>query len=261
VYVSRSRQTSLESWRISVLAIRLPSVSDPVECCLERTLPILRATNNSLALGISELYRLVYSDIPKAERLQMNLSKLRALFDPLSKVGHTEKLVVVEGVEIKLKTLTSKEEADVQKALSSLREEENVSTAEFVDAFRRESLCRAIVEVGGERLTDPMLETGEVLENGVAVKVKREEAIAEIIKGFSRVLVTHLFQELALMSEVAEKKVTQSLPATEGKVEEERKELEGRLDALNKSKEMDSVSETTARVRQAAYSSALSEMG
>ena len=243
------------------MAIRLPSVSDPVECCLERTLPILRATNNSLALGISELYRLVYSDIPKAERLQMNLSKLRALFDPLSKVGHTEKLVVVEGVEIKLKTLTSKEEADVQKALSSLREEENVSTAEFVDAFRRESLCRAIVEVGGERLTDPMLETGEVLENGVAVKVKREEAIAEIIKGFSRVLVTHLFQELALMSEVAEKKVTQSLPATEGKVEEERKELEGRLDALNKSTEMDSVSETTARVRQAAYSSALSEMG
>lgn len=190
----------------------------------------------------------------------MKLSQLKGLFDPLVQVGHTSKVVKIEGIEIKIKTLTSKEEADVQKALSSLREDENVSTIEYVDLFRRETLSRSIIALNGVSLEEPLIETGETLENGVPVKVKREEALSEILGGLSRVVVTHLFQELALLSEAAEKKVSSNLESSEKKIEEERKNLEERLDTLNKTAEMDAAAESHANMRNV-YSNAISEIG
>jgi hypothetical protein len=191
----------------------------------------------------------------------MKLSSLKELLAPLSKVGHASKVVTIEGQNITLRTLTSKEEADVQRVISNLREEDELSTLEFVDIFRRESLSRSIIEINGVSLSDPFIETGDVLESGVAVKVKREEALGEILGGFSRVVMTTLFQELAALSEKAESTLTKQLEQGTLNLEEEKKNLESRVQTLNNQLEQTKVSNANSEIRNLSFTNAMKEMG
>jgi hypothetical protein len=132
---------------------------------------------------------------------------------------------------------------------------------EFVDIFRRESLSRSIIEINGVSLSDPFIETGDVLESGVAVKVKREEALGEILGGFSRVVMTTLFQELAALSEKAESTLTKQLEQGTLNLEEEKKNLESRVQTLNNQLEQTKVSNANSEIRNLSFTNAMKEMG
>ena len=161
----------------------------------------------------------------------MNLSQLKQAFEPISQIGHLRRDVEAFGLSMTLRTLTVKEDSEVQRILSEIREEEEITTVEYLDSFRKETLSRAIVRVGDLQLEEEYVETGEVLENGTPVKVKKEEAISEILDTFSRAVVGELFSLLTELITEAEEDVQKLSPTTKN-VEEEKQELQARIEDL-----------------------------
>ena len=163
----------------------------------------------------------------------MNLSQLKKAFEPISQIGHLRKDVEVFGLSITLRTLTVKEDAEVQRTLSDLREEEDTTTVEYLDSFRKETLSRAIVRVGDLNLEEEYVETGEILDNGTPVKVKKIEAVSDILDTLSRGVLGELFNLLSDLISEAEEEVTKLSPTTKN-VEEEKLELQSRIEDLEK---------------------------
>ena len=191
----------------------------------------------------------------------MNLSQLKKAFEPISQIGHLRKDVVVFGLSMTLRTLTVKEDAEIQRTLSDLREEEETTTVEYLDIFRKETLARAIVRVGDQELDEEYVETGEVLDNGTPVKIRKVEAVSEILDTFSRVVLGELFTLLTDLTTEAEEEVKKLNPTTKN-VEEEKQELQARieeLDVLANSNTSDkAVAELPKKVTQ--YAEALQDM-
>ena len=191
----------------------------------------------------------------------MNLSQLKQAFEPISQIGHLRRDVEVFGLSMTLRTLTVKEDAEIQRTLSDLREEEDTTTVEYLDIFRKETLARAIVIVGDQGLDEEYIETGEKLENGTPVKVRKVEAVSEILDTFSRVVLGELFTLLTDLTTEAEEEVKKLNPTTKN-VEEEKQELQARIEDLevhesvNKSDE--AVKSLPKKVEQ--YAAALQDM-
>lgn len=172
----------------------------------------------------------------------MNLSQLKQAFSPLSEIGHLRKEVTVLGLSLTMRTLTSKEDAEIQRMLSVLREEEDTTTMEYLDLFRKESLARSIIRIGDMSLDEPYVETGEKLDDGTPVKVKTSEAIGDILDGLSRTVLTDLFTELTDLTTEAEEAVEKLRP-TKKDPEEEKRVLQARLAELEQKEELDKVDE------------------
>lgn len=191
----------------------------------------------------------------------MNLSQLKKAFEPISQIGHLRKEVDVFGLPITLRTLTVKEDAEIQRTLSDLREEEETTTVEYLDIFRKETLARSIVQVGEHSLEEEYVETGETLENGTPVKVRKVEAVAEILETFSRVVLGELFNILTDLTTQAEEEVKKLNPSTKN-VEEEKQELQARIEDLeiveNTNKSDEAIKELPKKVNQ--YAEALQDM-
>ena len=191
----------------------------------------------------------------------MNLSQLKQAFEPISQIGHLRRDVEVFGLSMTLRTLTVREDAEIQRTLSDLREEEDTTTVEYLDIFRKETLARAIVKVGDQTLDEEYIETGEKLENGTPVKVRKVEAVSEILDTFSRVVLGELFNLLTDLTTEAEEEVKKLKPATKN-IEEEKQELQARIEELevleSTNKSDKSVAELPTKVTQ--YSEALQDM-
>jgi hypothetical protein len=160
-----------------------------------------------------------------------------------------------------LRTLTVREDAEVQRILSDLREEEDTTTVEYLDIFRKETLARSIVKVGDQDLDEEYVKTGDLLENGTPVKVRKVVAVSEILDTFSRVVLGEIFTLLTDLTTEAEEEVKKLNPTTKN-VEEEKQELQARVEDLellersNKSDE--AVKSLPKKVDQ--YASALQDM-
>tara|TARA_B100000424_G_scaffold235096_1_gene199281 strand:+ start:318 stop:911 length:594 start_codon:yes stop_codon:yes gene_type:complete len=192
----------------------------------------------------------------------MNLSQLKEAFSPLSEIGNLQKEVDIFGLKVTLKTLSPKEEAEVQKSISNIREDnEDLSTVEYLDVFRKETLARAIIKVGDSVLDSEYIETGEVLDNGVHVKVKKTDALIEILEGFSRPVINEAFNALGELAEEAEQQAESLKPQKEN-LSDKKKELESRIQEIEKveaGKEVDdSISQSTKVVTD--YSQAMQDM-
>jgi hypothetical protein len=191
----------------------------------------------------------------------MDLSQLKKAFEPISQIGHLRKTVEVFGLSMTLRTLTVREDAEVQRILSDLREEEDTTTVEYLDIFRKETLARSIVKVGDQDLDEEYVKTGDLLENGTPVKVRKVVAVSEILDTFSRVVLGEIFTLLTDLTTEAEEEVKKLNPTTKN-VEEEKQELQARVEDLellersNKSDE--AVKSLPKKVDQ--YASALQDM-
>jgi len=176
----------------------------------------------------------------------LNLSQLNKLLEPLSNIGKGEKIVDVAGVPVTLRNLTPLEEAEVQKSLPTI-EGDGATPLEFVDTFRRETLARSIVQVGGLDLRNlDYVETGEVLGNGKPVKVSKTEAMVKMISSWSRPVFTKLFEQYGVLIEEVENKLDKSLAITPTDMEEEKKNLEARLAEVTKKIELEKMGTPTA---------------
>jgi|LauGreDrversion4_2_1035121.scaffolds.fasta_scaffold10406_4 hypothetical protein len=144
----------------------------------------------------------------------------------LLKIGHNEKEVKIGDLSIVLRTLTPIEEADVQKHISADKTEDEITTLEFVDMFRMHSLARAIVEINGVNLRgQDVIETDELLPNGIKVKKEKVEVMFDLLSKFSRVLLSELFQGFVQLNNEAEEEAKKLFPekVIEDVVEEEAK--------------------------------------
>lgn len=194
----------------------------------------------------------------------MNLSQLKEAFSPLSEIGNLQKEVDIFGVKITLKTLSPREEAEVQRAISLLRDDEDetgLSTVEYLDVFRKETLARAIIKIGESSLDSDYIETGEVLENGTPVKVKKTEALLEILESFSRPVITEAFNILGVLSEEAEKQAESLRPQNEN-LADKKKELQSRIEEIEKVEAGEEVDQVITNAPKAVtdYSQAIQDM-
>lgn len=194
----------------------------------------------------------------------MNLSQLKEAFSPLSEIGNLQKEVDIFGVKITLKTLSPREEAEVQRAISQLRDDEDgsgLSTVEYLDVFRKETLARAIIKIGESSLDSEYIETGEVLGNGTPVKVKKTEALLEILESFSRPVITEAFNILGVLSEEAEKQAESLRPQNEN-LADKKKELQSRIEEIEKVEAGEEVDQVIANAPKAVtdYSQAIQDM-
>lgn len=168
----------------------------------------------------------------------LRLDQLNKLLAPLSQIGKGEKIVDVAGTSVTLRNLTPLEESEVQKEAPDLNEEKT-SPLDYVDGFRLQTLARSIVQIGEvDFRNEQFIETGDVLPNGLPVKITKTEALLNILKGWSRPVWTKLFEQYGVLLEEVEDKLDKSLEVNKETLEEKKQNLESRLLEVNRQIEL-----------------------
>jgi hypothetical protein len=192
------------------------------------------------------------------------LKDLKSALAPLSEIGHKEKEFDLFGMKITLSTLTPSQESSVQRAISDSQEDTDALALEFVDKFRVETLCRCIVQINDFDLRSRYVTTGEVLDNGVEVKITKEEAIYDVISSWSRTVVSQVFNSYALLVEEVEQELDSKWELKKFNAEDEKENLQSRIKHLENTEAVEDVSETPKKdidLAQSAYTEALKGMG
>lgn len=182
----------------------------------------------------------------------MDLASLRAVLAPLTKFGTDEDTFEVEGTKVEIRPLLPREEIACQQfsaaTMVEAHREEGAEDADplttgaamrFFDQFRIEVISYALVGVNGTSLRFTEVETGEVLENGVKVKIPKNVAIRTILDGWSRAMITITFAKYGdLMVKIATKaskftedsvnEIEAEISRTKTRLEELEEELERR---------------------------------
>lgn len=175
--------------------------------------------------------------------MNLNLSELIQAMSPLSEMCKKERVVDLAGVSVTLKHLTPKEEIEVQRLLPDITE--NASFAmEFADVFRRETLCRAIIKINNLDLKGvETVETEEKLSSGVTRKIPRQEAVLKIIEGWSRPVISKIFEEYTILSEEIDSDLDESLKLKTEDTKATSENLKKRSEDILRAQTLESVSE------------------
>lgn len=136
----------------------------------------------------------------------MKLDQLKKVLEPISKIGKTEETFDILDMKITLRALEPREELEVQRyartAFGDGTDPDQMATLEFADRFKLGSLAYSVIQIDDLDLHGvEHLETGEVLKNGVAVKINKVDALMDLMRPWQRPVKTTLFQKFAeLMS-------------------------------------------------------------
>lgn len=198
----------------------------------------------------------------------MFLNEIESAFDDLIKIGNLEKQVTIGNISLVLKTLTPADEIEIQKTISNFRNDETLAV-EFIDLFRKETLSRAIVEINGKNLRDvKIIETDEKLDNGVSVKITKQEAVFKMLDKLPKGILAHLFNEMTSLTEQSEKQVEGLLQIKEKDNLVEAEILENRANNLRQEESIKKNDEKTKQslaslnnIKQPNFSDALKEIG
>lgn len=165
--------------------------------------------------------------------MSISLNQLKSVMNKITQVGYLEKVITLSENTIVIKSLTPKEESELQRVISDLTKEEEITTLEFVDRVRKETLSRAIIQVNDLNLRDiEMVETDDVLPNGLKVSISRQEAVSLMIEDLPRVLLGKVFEEMSKLTEEVEEKTNKILNTSAMDVKAEIEILERRLSQL-----------------------------
>ena len=198
----------------------------------------------------------------------MFLNEIESAFNDLIKIGNLEKQVTIGNISLVLKTLTPADEIEIQKTISNFRNDETLAV-EFIDLFRKETLSRAIVEINGKNLRDvKIIETDEKLDNGVSVKITKQEAVFKMLDKLPKGILAHLFNEMTSLTEQSEKQVESLLQIKEKDNLVEAEILENRANNLRQEESIKKNDEKTKQslaslnnIKQPNFSDALKEIG
>lgn len=151
----------------------------------------------------------------------MDLQSLRTALEPLTKFGTEEHTFEVEGTVVTLRPLLPREEIAAQQYASEvltltqaeegLGEDDRLTRTaalRYMDQFRIAVIAHALVQINTTDLRNvDTIETGEVLDNGVRVKVPRHVALRDIMAdSWSRGMITITFSKYGdLITKIAEK--------------------------------------------------------
>lgn len=198
----------------------------------------------------------------------MFFNEIEDAFNDLIQIGNIEKKLTIGKIDIVLKTITPADEIEIQKVISTYRNDDTLAI-EFIDIFRKETLSRAIVEINGKDLRlVSIIETGEKLDNGVSIKIPKNEAILKMLDKLPRNILSHLFNELTALTEQSEKQIEQFLQVKDKDLLVEAEILENRANALKQQDALLKNDEKTKQslnslnnVKQPNFSEALKEIG
>lgn len=166
----------------------------------------------------------------------------------ITQAGYLERKVTLGENTLIIRTLTPREESELQKIISDLSRDENMTTLEFVDLVRKETLSRAIVQIDDLDMRNvDMIETDEVLANGVKVKVSRQQAISEMIEFLPRLLLSKVFEEMSRLTEEVEERTNKLLKIDVVDIDAEIENLEKRIKQLEFQKETRKLDQATVK--------------
>lgn len=166
----------------------------------------------------------------------LDLKTLKQALAPLSEVGRDESTFEVADMRVTVRPLLPLEEVAVQRYAASvltdiqsregLGDDDQMGRAaalDYFDRFRIEIIAYSIVQVDSLDLRNvKTIATGEVLDNGVAVQVKRTMAMREIVEGWSRAMITVCFSRygelIQKIADQAEKVAKTSMPDLDAEI-------------------------------------------
>jgi len=135
----------------------------------------------------------------------LNLKALEQAFSGINDIGKGTISCDVDGSTVILSALMPNEEVTVQRYAAIALEEgrDSISAnSDYLDRFQAALLAHAIVSINGMDLSSlTHIETGELLPNGVAVKIPRYEAVRKIVNSWSRIVRQYLFKHYAELME------------------------------------------------------------
>ena len=160
---------------------------------------------------------------------------------PLSELGKGEATFEVNGLTLTIRTLTPEEEIAIQRyargALTEGDANDQINALDYLDRFRSGCLGHAIVQIGDMDFRGmSTVETGDVLPSGVTVKVKKHEAIMQVIGTWSRPMVVAVFQRFTSLMERIESNVEKSLKYDDDHIDAQIARLEEKLSELKATK-------------------------
>lgn len=173
--------------------------------------------------------------------MTLSIKDLQSIMAPLTELGRGEATFEVGGLSITIRTLTPEEEIATQRyargALTDGDSNDQINALDYLDRFRAACLGYAIVQIGDVDFRGvSTVETGEKLPNGVAVKVKKHEAIMRVMDAWSRTMVTTLFQRFTALMEKVEAGVEKTLKYDNDHIDAEIARLEEKLTELKGTK-------------------------
>ena len=180
--------------------------------------------------------------------MSISLNQLKSAMNKITQAGYFERKVTLGENTLIIRTLTPREESELQKIISDLSRDENMTTLEFVDLVRKETLSRAIVQIDDLDMRNvDMIETDEVLANGVKVKVSRQQAISEMIEFLPRLLLSKVFEEMSRLTEEVEERTNKLLKIDVVDIDAEIENLEKRIKQLEFQKETRKLDQATVK--------------
>lgn len=180
----------------------------------------------------------------------MNFLDLQELMSPLASICKKEKKVEIAGFSLTLKSLTPLEETEVQRMLPDINQDA-YSAVEFADVFRKETLARAIVEVGGMDLREVKeIPTGEKLPSGVEQKITKEEAILKILGSWSRPVLSKVFEHFTILNEEIESEMDESLKLSSEDTDALSENLKARSEQIKQADTLESFSENSDETKK-----------
>ncbi len=180
--------------------------------------------------------------------MSISLNQLKSAMNKITQAGYLERKVSLGENTLIIRTLTPKEESELQKIISDLSRDETMTTLEFVDVVRKETLSRAIVQIDDLDMRNiDMVETDEVLPNGVKVKVSRQQAISEMIEFLPRLLLSKVFEEMSRLTEEVEERTNKLLKIDVVDIDAEIEILEKRIKQLEFQKETRKLDQATVK--------------
>ena len=173
--------------------------------------------------------------------MALSLKDLREVMAPLSELGKGESTFDVNGLQITVRNLSPAEEIEAQRyarvALTEGDANDQINGLDFLDRFRMICLGYAIVQIGSTDFRGvETIETGEKLPNGVAVNIKKYEAIIEVMKSWSRPMTVAVFQRFTDHMEDIEERVEKSLAYSDDHIDGQISRVEEKLNDLRSRK-------------------------
>lgn len=170
-----------------------------------------------------------------------SLIDIQAALKPFAEIGKGEETFVAGDHTVTIRVLEPDEEIQVQRyaraALAEGEATDQTSALAYLDRFRDMTLSFSLVQIDGLDLRDvTTVETGQKLPNGVAVRVKKHEALLGIITPWARPLKVAIFRKFGDLSSRKESDIDQLIHFEEVDYDAEILRLEERIADLKEQK-------------------------
>jgi hypothetical protein len=178
--------------------------------------------------------------------MPIDMMTLEAALAPLEEVGQGETTFQVGTIEVTLRILVPEEELEAQRYAVQVFEDGNEddrhSVLAYMDRMRLAVLSYAVVAVGGNDFrNEKVVATGEELPNGKQVTVEKHVAIRQLIRKWSRPIVTGMFRKYTELVGNVEKQAESAIEFEPSDIDAEIARLEDRVAELRleKKKELE----------------------